>query len=279
MTSGTGAEVDHVIRATDGLLVVFDDQYGVAEIAQVFERGEQASVVTVMQTDGGLIQHVEHAAKFRADLGREADALSFAARKRGSRPAQRNVAEPNLVQKLKAFGDLMHDATGNRFFAARQLDLARRFQRARDRQRGEIRNRHAVHFHRQAFRTQPVTMTHRTLRRRHVIKQVFAVIVGTGGFEVLLKMAEHSEESGLAPAPRFAIQQQVLNFVGKFFKRRSQVDAIRFRHQLQSMGQILRGRPGTETAIQQRLGPVHNHFRGIEIVAAAQSVAFRACPV
>ena len=62
MTTCAGAEIDDVVGAADGFFVVLDDEHGVAEVAQVFERGEQALVVAMVQTDGGLVENVEHAA-------------------------------------------------------------------------------------------------------------------------------------------------------------------------------------------------------------------------
>ena len=39
MHAGARADVEHVVRGADGFLVVFDHQHGVAEVAQVLERG------------------------------------------------------------------------------------------------------------------------------------------------------------------------------------------------------------------------------------------------
>ena len=85
MTSGAGTEVDDVVGAADCLFIVLDDQNGVAEIAQVFERGQQAIVVAMVQADGGLVENVEDAAQLRSDLRRQTDALAFSARERGGR--------------------------------------------------------------------------------------------------------------------------------------------------------------------------------------------------
>ena len=73
-----GPEIDHVVRRPDRLLVVLDDDDGVAEIAQPRERGQQLPVVALMQADRRLIQHVEHAGQIRADLRRQPDALALA---------------------------------------------------------------------------------------------------------------------------------------------------------------------------------------------------------
>ena len=58
---------------------MFDDQDRVAQIAQAFERGDQALVVALVQADRRFVQHIQDAAQARADLGGEPDALAFAA--------------------------------------------------------------------------------------------------------------------------------------------------------------------------------------------------------
>ena len=73
------AHVDHVIGGADRLLVMLDDDDAVAEIAQAVQRLEQPRIVALMQADGRLVQHIEHAGEARADLRGEADALALAA--------------------------------------------------------------------------------------------------------------------------------------------------------------------------------------------------------
>src|SRR3989304_2200884 len=58
--------------AADGFLVVVDDDDGVAEVAQALKGGEQAGVVALVEADGGLVEHVEHAPQARAGLGGQA---------------------------------------------------------------------------------------------------------------------------------------------------------------------------------------------------------------
>ena len=61
--SGAGAEIEHVVGVADGVFVVLDDQDGVAQIAQPLQRFNEAVVVALVQADGGLVEHVEHAAQ------------------------------------------------------------------------------------------------------------------------------------------------------------------------------------------------------------------------
>ena len=64
---------------------MLDHDHGVADVAQVLERLEQARVVALVQADRGLVEHVEHAGEAGADLRGEPDALALAARQRAGR--------------------------------------------------------------------------------------------------------------------------------------------------------------------------------------------------
>ena len=85
MLAGAGPDVDDVVGDPDRLLVVLDDDDGVAEVAQPHQRLDEALVVALVQTDRRLVEHVEHADETAADLRREPDPLRFTARERGRR--------------------------------------------------------------------------------------------------------------------------------------------------------------------------------------------------
>jgi hypothetical protein len=82
MHAGAGADIDHIVGGADGVLVMLDHDHGVAEVAQVLERFQQPVIVALVQADGRLVQHIEHAGQARADLRGQPDALAFAARQR-----------------------------------------------------------------------------------------------------------------------------------------------------------------------------------------------------
>ena len=96
-------------------------------------------------------------------------------------------------------------------------------------------------------------MTGRTFRGRHVIEQVFAIVVRGRLFQHLLQIAQNSRESGLAAALRLTVKQQALNFVGQLFKRSTKVKSVRSSRDLQHALQILRARSRSKSAFQQRL--------------------------
>jgi hypothetical protein len=99
MDAGAGAEVDDVIGHADGVLVVFDDEHGVAEVAEADEGFEEAIVVALVEADAGFVEDVEDADQAGADLGSEADALGFAAAQGAAFAVERQVAEADLRRK------------------------------------------------------------------------------------------------------------------------------------------------------------------------------------
>ena len=151
-----GAEIHHVIGAADGFFVVLDDENRVAEVAQGFERVEQAAVVARVQADRRLVKHVEHAAQARADLRGQANALGFAAGKRGGGTVERQVAEADIEKKIDALGDFVESARDRQFCRWRRVSLRANFihggARVGERQRGEIGDRKARQFSRRGFR-------------------------------------------------------------------------------------------------------------------------------
>ena len=77
---GAGSEVEHVVGGLDGLLVVLDDQDGVAQVAQTLQRAHEAQVIALVQADRRLVEHVHDARQLAAELRREPDPLGLAAR-------------------------------------------------------------------------------------------------------------------------------------------------------------------------------------------------------
>ena len=82
MHARAGTDVHDVVRLADGLLVVFDDDEGVAEVPETFEGSEQLLIVLLMQPDARLVEDIEHAREPAAYLSREPDALALASRER-----------------------------------------------------------------------------------------------------------------------------------------------------------------------------------------------------
>jgi hypothetical protein len=112
-STGTWAEINNVIGATHGGLVVFDHHERVTPFLKILECCEQLLVVTGMEPDRRLVQDVEDAGQVGAELGGEPDSLGFSAGECWNRPCKLQIAKPNLTQKGEAFGDLGQDIAGN----------------------------------------------------------------------------------------------------------------------------------------------------------------------
>src|SRR5258706_7475526 len=105
--AGAGTQVDDVIGVTDRLLIVLDDDQGVAAAGQRIERPEQHPVIAGVQADGRLIEYVAYALQVRAQLRRQADALRLAARQGGRRTVKRQLSESILREELQPAADLL----------------------------------------------------------------------------------------------------------------------------------------------------------------------------
>ena len=107
MDAGAGANVDHVVREANGILVVFDHDHGIAEVAQALQRLKQAGIVALVQADRGLVEHVEHAGQPGADLRGEPDALALAARQGAGGAGQGQVIEADIEQERQPLADFL----------------------------------------------------------------------------------------------------------------------------------------------------------------------------
>ena len=108
-----GADVEDVVGGADGVLVVLDDDHGVAQVAQAAQGGDEPVVVALVQADAGLVEHVQHARQPRADLRGEADALGLAAGKRAALAVEVEVIQPHLHEEPQTGGNLAHDLGGD----------------------------------------------------------------------------------------------------------------------------------------------------------------------
>ena len=61
--TGARSKVDNIIGAANGVFIMLDDENGIAEIAQLFQRMKQAIIVSRVQSNRRLIQNIQDAAK------------------------------------------------------------------------------------------------------------------------------------------------------------------------------------------------------------------------
>src|ERR1700733_8834987 len=76
-----------------------------------------------------------------------------------------------------------------------------------------------------------------------------------------------------------SIEQQLLLLLREILEGLSQIDLVALRSQLQQTVEILRPTARAESAVGQRLRPIGNHLRGIEVIDASQAMTLRACAI
>src|SRR4029078_6576632 len=127
-------------------------------VAQPAQRGQQPPVVALVQADRRLVEDVEDTRQAGADLGRQADALSFAPGQRRGAAAEREIPDADVVQEAQAIADLAQEAPRARVLALGELEALDRAQGGRDRQRDVLGDGPALDADGAAFRPQAIAL-------------------------------------------------------------------------------------------------------------------------
>ncbi len=77
-----------------------------------------------MQTDGWFVENVKHAAQIRTELGREPDALRFAAAQGLGGTPEREITEPDVFHEAEPLLDLRHEIRRDHFLRAAEAQPA-----------------------------------------------------------------------------------------------------------------------------------------------------------
>ena len=180
-----GAEVDDDVGLAHGLLVVLDDDDGVAHVAQALEGLEQLLVVPRMEADGRLVEDVEDAHQSGADLAGEADALRLAPREGVGAAVQGQVAEADLVEQVEASADLLEGVLGDEGLLLGQLDAVEEQAARLDGEGRDLGQRAAAEEHRQGLGPQAAPVAGGAPAGSHVAAEVPAHL-GVAVVEALL---------------------------------------------------------------------------------------------
>jgi len=162
-------QIDDPVGVADGLVIVLHDQQRVAQVAHLLQRADQAQVIALVEADGRLVQHVEHAGQAAADLRRQADALRLPTAERTGRPRQRQVVQTDIDQEANPRFDLLENLGGD---AQLQIVQARRLpvrtaqplhpgQQAPDRHLRHVHDAQTVDGDGQGLRSQPLAQAGR----------------------------------------------------------------------------------------------------------------------
>ena len=291
MHTGAGADVDHMVRQFDGVLVVLDNDHRIAEVAQMQQGIEQPLVVALVQADGGFVQHIHHAHQSGADLAGQTDALRLAARQGVGAAVERQVIQANVDQKAQALADFLDDLC--RYLAALtgQVQLLEKTHGAADGQGGEMGQGVAVDEHVPRRPVQAGALAvgaglvglifGQFLAHRHRIGlAVTALHVGNDALEAVTLHHRCStrrdglEGNRLAAA---AVEDDVLGFIRQVVERLFGIEAVMFgqgQDHLEVVG--VAPIPTADRALGQTQMRAVHHQPGIEILLHPEAVASRA---
>ena len=81
MDARTGANINNIIRRAHRVLIMLYHNKGIAEVSKPLHGSNQLAVITLVQSNGRLVENIKHPHKVRADLGCKPNTLAFTARK------------------------------------------------------------------------------------------------------------------------------------------------------------------------------------------------------
>ena len=158
-----------MIGGEHGILVVLDHDQRIAEVAQTPQRREQLVVVALVQTDGRLVQNIQHAHERRADLRREPDTLALAAGQRARRARQGQVFQTDRLQKAQPVLDLLDHAVADFMLHLGQAQGLQEFHRLDDRLLRKLRNVQPADRDRKHLRPQATAVARRARDLAHAL--------------------------------------------------------------------------------------------------------------
>ena len=123
--AGVGSDVDDPVGAPHRRQVVLDDEDRVAGALEVVERGEQRAAVLRVQSRGRLVEHVDDAEQVRADLRRQAQPLQLSRRERRRAAREREIAEPERLERADALDQIAGDALATIRFSSDRFGVRR----------------------------------------------------------------------------------------------------------------------------------------------------------
>ena len=92
--------VNNVVSCTNSIFIVLNNKYGITAVSELLERLNKTVVVSLMQTNGRLVQNVKDAHETGTNLSCQANTLGLSTRKRCCCTRKREVVQANVYQEL-----------------------------------------------------------------------------------------------------------------------------------------------------------------------------------
>ena len=289
---GSRTHVDDPVGRPHHLLVVLDDEDGVAEPLQPLERRDEAVVVALVEADRRLVEDVEDADELRPDLRRQPEPLRLSAGERLRGTVQLQVADADVGEEREPLADLLHDPVPDQLLGRRQLELVEERQRPGDREPGELVDRAPADGDGEHGRLEAGTVALGTGSEAHVLLDPLPLLRRVGlpvaALEVLDDPLERHRVLALAahpvpvldedPVPVRPVQEQVLLLLGQIPPRAVGVELVPVGDRLDHALVEARApdRPRHEGAVGDRDRRVRDEHVRVDLELRAEPGAARA---
>ena len=140
MLTAARAQIDQIVRGTDSLFLVLDDQQGVAFVAQVMHHTHQLADIARVQSNARFVHHEKRVCQRRAEACGEIYALHFAAAQRARGSVEREVTDAYLAEVIEAGANFVTQHFSC-FIVRRQFDRAQSIASVGNREPLELRKR------------------------------------------------------------------------------------------------------------------------------------------
>ena len=119
MNASARSDINDMICSADRILIVFDNNHGIAQIPEMGEGGQKPVIVPLMQADGGFVKNVHDAYQPGADLACQANTLRLTPGECIGTSFKREVFQPDVHQELKALPHFLQNFFGYLTFSTR----------------------------------------------------------------------------------------------------------------------------------------------------------------
>ncbi len=148
---------------------MFDDNQGITQIPESLEGGQELIIISLMKTDGGLIQNISNANQARSNLGCQTNPLALASGQSCCRTGEGQVFQPDIRQELHTSLYLLQNGMSDQFLLLRNLEILKPGQNFTNRHLRKLENILPAEGYCQRGRLQTLTMAGCTRRSYHVL--------------------------------------------------------------------------------------------------------------
>ena len=242
-------QVHDEIGCADGFFVVLHHEDRVTEVPQPLQRVEKPAVIPLVKPDAGLVEDVQHANQARADLGREPDPLSLAARQCRRCSIERQIVEPDLGEEAEPLADLLEHTARDLGVPLREGQRVEELPCRLDREPDHVRDGSSRDLDGECLRPEAGALAGGAVSQRHETLEILSHF----GRQRLLVAALEDLDGALEAVPGLAVEDDVSRLLPELPPRRREIEFVAAREHGEG---LLEGRgagtgPGGERPIAE----------------------------